>query len=64
MLTWRRKLVGESRFEKMGIMFSLFSMTHLGNTKNIILSRCRLRVNMTNDVKLLYYQGNTNLQTM
>ena len=43
----------------LGLVFSLFSMTHLGNAKNVILSRCRLLVNMTNGIKLLYYQGNT-----
>jgi hypothetical protein len=30
-------------------------MTRLGNTQKM---RCRLLVNMTNVIKLLYYQGN------
>jgi hypothetical protein len=41
------------------LLFSLFSMTPLGNAKNVVLSRCRLLVNMTNGLKLLYYGGNT-----
>ena len=41
------------------VLFTLFSMTHLGNTKNVVLSRCCLLVNMTNGINLLYYQGNT-----
>jgi len=41
------------------LLFSLFSMTPLGNAKNVILSSCRLLVNMTNGLKLPYYQGNT-----
>ena len=41
------------------VLFSLFSMTHLGNAKNVVLSRCRLLVNMTNGIKLSYYRGNT-----
>ena len=40
-------------------LFSLYSMTCSGNTKRVELSRCRLLVNMTNGVKLLYYRGNT-----
>ena len=36
------------------LLFSLFSMTPLGNTKNVVLSRCRLLVNMTNGLKLSY----------
>ena len=43
----------------MSILFSLFSMTPLGNVKNVVLSRRRLLVNMTNGLKLSYYQGNT-----
>jgi hypothetical protein len=31
---------------------SLFSMTRLGNTKSVVLSRCCLLVNMTNGIKL------------
>ena len=34
--------------------FSLFGMTCLGNTKKVVLSRCRLLINMKNAVKLLY----------
>ena len=41
------------------ILFSLFSMTPLGNAKNVVLSRCRLLVNMTFCLKLSYYRGNT-----
>jgi hypothetical protein len=40
-------------------LFSLFSMTRLGNAKKVVLSRCRLLMNMTNGVKLSYYRGNT-----
>ena len=29
------------------LLFSLFSMTRLGNTKEVVLSRCRLLINMT-----------------
>jgi hypothetical protein len=42
-------------FQKMGVLFSLFSMTRLGNAKKVVLSRCRLLVNMTNGVKLSNY---------
>lgn len=31
--------------------------------RNAVLSGCRLLVNMTNTVKLLYYEGNTKTQT-
>jgi hypothetical protein len=41
------------------LVFSLFSMTPLGNAKIVILLRCRLLVHMTNGLKLSYYQGNT-----
>ena len=41
------------------ILFSLFSMTRLGNAKKVVLSRCRLLVNMTSGIKLSYYRGNT-----
>ena len=41
------------------VLFSLFSMTPLGNAKNVMLLRCRLLVNMTNGLKLSYYRGNT-----
>jgi hypothetical protein len=41
------------------ILFSLFSMTRLGNTQKVVLSRCRHFINMTNGVKLSYYWGNT-----
>ena len=41
------------------ILFSLFSTTCLGNTKDVVLSRCRLLIKMTNGVKLLYYWRNT-----
>ena len=40
-------------------LFSLFSMIHLGNTKRVVLSRCRLVINMTNGITLLYHRGNT-----
>ena len=40
------------------VLFSLFSMTHLENAKNVVLSRRRLLMNMTNGVKLPYYRGN------
>ena len=40
------------------VMFSLFSMTHLGNAKYVVLLRCRFLVNMTNILKLSYYRGN------
>jgi hypothetical protein len=47
------------------VLFSLFSMTRLGDAKNVVLSRCRLLVNMTNGLKLSYYRGNTkNLSIM
>ena len=39
----------------MNILFSLFSMTPLGNAKNVLFLRCRLLVNMTNGLKLSYY---------
>ena len=43
------------------IPFSLFSMTHSGNTqKEVALSRSRLLINMTNGVKLLYYRTHVN----
>jgi len=41
------------------VLFSLFSMTSLGNTKYVVYSRCCLLADMTNGLKLLYYQGNT-----
>jgi len=41
--------------ETMYVLFSLFSMTPLGNAKNVVLSRCCLLINMTNGQKLLYY---------
>jgi hypothetical protein len=40
------------------LLFSLFSMTHLGNAKNLVLSRCRVLVNVTNSLKWSYYRGN------
>jgi hypothetical protein len=43
-------------------LFSLSSMTPLGNAKKVVLSRCRLLVNMTNGLKLSYYRGNTKTQ--
>ena len=43
------------RAQNVEVLFSLFSMTRLGNTKIVILSRCCLLINMTNDVKLSYY---------
>jgi hypothetical protein len=43
---------------EMQLLFSPSSMTCLGNAKNVVLSRCRLLVNMTNDVNLSYYRGN------
>ena len=36
------------------LLLSLFSMTRLGNTKNVALSRCRLLVSMKNGVKFSY----------
>jgi hypothetical protein len=39
------------------LFFSFFSMTHLRNTEKVVLSRCRLRKNMKNGVKKLYYWG-------
>ena len=36
------------------LLFSLFSMTCLGNTKKVVLSRCRLLIYMTNGIKLSY----------
>ena len=41
------------------LLFSLFSMTHLGNTNNVVLLRCRLLINMTSGAKLSYYRGYT-----
>ena len=36
-------------------LFSLFSVTRLRNTQKIVLSRCRLLINVTNGVKLSYH---------
>ena len=44
---------------EIGLLFSLFSMTRLGNTKEVVLSRCHHLIHMTNGVKLSYYLGNT-----
>ena len=43
------------------VLFSLFSMTHLGNAKKKLYYRGVIfsLINMTNGVKLLYYRGNT-----
>ena len=41
------------------VLFFLFSMTRLGYTKSVVLSRCCLRINMINGVKLSYYRKNT-----
>jgi hypothetical protein len=43
------------RAQNVGVLFSFFSMIRLGNTKKVLLSRCRLLINMTKDVKLSYY---------
>jgi hypothetical protein len=45
--------------EDRAILFSLFSMTPLENAKSVVLSSCRLLINMTNGPKLSYYRGNT-----
>ena len=37
------------------VQFSLFSMTRLGNTQKVVISRHRLLINMINGVKLSYY---------
>jgi hypothetical protein len=42
------------------VVFSLFSMTPLGNPTNVVLSRCCLLLNMANGLSLSYYRGNTN----
>ena len=42
---------------KLSLLFSLFSMTRLGNTQEVVGSRCCLLVNLTNGVKLSYYGG-------
>ena len=46
------------------ILFSLVSMTRHTNVwetqKEVVFSRCRLLIDMTNGVKLWYYRGNTN----
>ena len=42
----------------MQLLFSLINMTRFGNTKNVVLSRWCLLVNMINGVKLSYYRGN------
>ena len=43
------------RAQNVGVLFPLFSMTRLGNTKIVVFLRCRLLINMTNGVKLSYY---------
>ena len=50
--------------EIFALLFSLFGMTRLGNTQKIVLSRCRLFINMTNGVSLSYYWENTNIQVI
>jgi hypothetical protein len=37
------------------LLFSLFSMTRLGNTQKVGLLSCCLLINITRGVKLLYY---------
>ena len=51
--------IGMHLITLLNILFSLFSMALLGNAKNVVSSRCRLFINMTNGIKLSYYQGNT-----
>ena len=41
------------------LLFSLFSMTRLGNTTKVVISRCHLLINLTTSVKLSYCWGNT-----
>ena len=56
---FKNKYPKEMCLKEIGLLFSLFSMTRLGNAQNVVLSRCHPLVNMTNGVKLSYYQGNT-----